>query len=114
VVQAVHQAHLDTTWLTEGAHGGLTVAVFGGVEPTDLPLLRRMQHQAGSALAIALDVDAWTGAAAGSAATTLLGQQGWRAVALGPRDRLDTVWQELGHTSSQASRRAQRPQEVLG
>ena len=114
VVQAVHQPHLDTTWLAEGAHGGLTVAVFGGVEPADLPVLRRMQHQAGSALAIALDVDAWTGASAGPGATTLLGQQGWRAVSLGPRDRLDTVWQELGHTSSQASRRTQHHQEVIG
>jgi hypothetical protein len=102
----VHQGRLDTGWLGEGAHGGLTVAVFGGVETRDLPVLRRMQHQAGSALAIALDVDAWGGARPGSEATRLLGQQGWRSVGLGPRDRLDTVWQELGLTSSQSSRGA--------
>jgi uncharacterized protein (DUF58 family) len=106
VVQPVHQGRLDTGWLGEGAHGGLTVAVFGGVETHDLPVLRRMQHQAGSALAIALDVDAWGGARPGSEATRLLGQQGWRSVGLGPRDRLDTVWQELGLTSSQSSRGA--------
>ncbi|WP_296605580.1 DUF58 domain-containing protein [Nocardioides sp.] len=104
VVQPVQQPRLDTAWLAEGAHGGLTVAVFGGILPPDLPILRRMQHQSGSALAIALDVDAWTGAAAGSSATQALGQQGWRAVSLGPRDRLDAVWQELGHTSAQSSR----------
>jgi len=104
VVQAAQHRQLDTGWLTEGTHGGLTVAVFGAVAPTDLPVLRRMQHQAGSALAIALDVDAWTGASKRAGATQLLGQQGWRTAALGPRDRLDQVWQELGHTSAHSSR----------
>jgi uncharacterized protein (DUF58 family) len=104
VVQAAQHRQLDTGWLTEGTHGGLTVAVFGAVAPTDLPVLRRMQHQAGSALAIALDVDAWTGASKRAGATQLLGQQGWRTTALGPRDRLDQVWQELGLTSSHSSR----------
>ena len=104
VVQAAQHRQLDTGWLTEGTHGGLTVAVFGAVAPTDLPVLRRMQHQAGSALAIALDVDAWTGASKRAGATQLHGQQGWRTAALGPRDRLDQVWQELGHTSAHSSR----------
>ena len=116
VVQAVHQIHLETSWLSEAAHGGLTVAVFGGVEATDLPVLRRMQHQAGSAVAIALDVDAWLGAPAGPGATRVIGQQGWRAVRLGPRDRLDAVWQELGHTSAQSSRggNSTSDQEAVG
>jgi hypothetical protein len=63
-----------------------------------------MHHHAASALAIALDVDAWAGAAAGPGATRVLGQQGWRAVALGPSDRLDTVWQDLGRTSTASHR----------
>jgi uncharacterized protein (DUF58 family) len=109
VVQATQQTRLDTAWLAEGAHGGLTVAVFGGILPADLPVLRRMQHQAASALAISLDVDAWTGLPPGAGATKALGQQGWRAVALGPRDRLDAVWQELGHTSAHSSRGVSRP-----
>jgi hypothetical protein len=114
VVQPVSLPRLDTNWLTEGTHGGLTVAVFGAVYAADLPVLRRMQHQAGSALAIALDVDAWTGVPPGSGSTPLLGQQGWRAVTLGPRDRLDGVWQELGRTSAHASRGAhQRVGEVV-
>jgi hypothetical protein len=85
--------------------GGLTVAVFGSVEAMDIPVLRRMQHHATSALAIALDVDAWVtpGAAAGGA-TPVLAQQGWRAAPLRPRDRLDTVWQELGRSGPQSSR----------
>lgn len=106
VVQATNQTRLDTNWLTEGSHGGLTVAVFGSVLPADLPVLRRMQHQAGSALAVALDVDAWIGNPATTATTQLLGQHGWRTAPLGPRDRLDAVWQELGHTSTQSSRTA--------
>lgn len=109
VVQVTGQNRLDTAWLTEGTHGGLTVAVFGSIVPSDLPVLRRMQAQAGSAMAVALDVDAWTGAAPSAGATQLLGQQGWRSVPLGPRDRLDAVWQELGHTSAQSSR-VGRPQ----
>ena len=60
-------------------------------------------------MAVALDVDAWTGAAPSTAATQMLGQSGWRSVPLGPRDRLDAVWQELGHTSAQSSRTG-RPQ----
>jgi uncharacterized protein (DUF58 family) len=102
VVQAVHQPHLDSGWLAEGTHGGLTVAVFGGVEGHDLPVLRRMRHQAGSAIAIAIDVDAWVSpTASGSGSAPVLAQQGWRAVSLGPRDRLDAVWQELGRSGKQ-------------
>ncbi|MBA2952304.1 DUF58 domain-containing protein [Nocardioides sp. MAH-18] len=119
VVTPVPQARLETSWLGEGAHGGLTVAVFGGIVSHDLPVLRRMQHHAASALAVAVDVDAWIGGAPGTA-TQLLGQQGWRAAPLGPRDRLDAVWQELAHTSAQSARgvaRAAHPEaepEVVG
>lgn len=108
VVTPVQRPRLETGWLTEGAHGGLTVAVLGSVDAADLPVLRRMQHHAGSALAVAVDVDAWTGAAPGDGAARMLAQQGWRAVALRPRDRLDAVWQELGHTSAQNARGVHR------
>jgi uncharacterized protein (DUF58 family) len=104
VVQPVSQPRLETGWLGEGAHGGLTVAVFGAVDPTDLPVLRRMQHHAGSAVAVAVDVDAWIGAPATDGATRVLAQRGWLAAALCPLDRLESVWQELAHTSAQSSR----------
>jgi uncharacterized protein (DUF58 family) len=113
VIQPVQQPRIDTGWLTEGSHGGLTVAVFGGVEPTDQPMLRRMQHQAGTAFAIAVDVDAWVGATTESTAIARLGQQGWRAVSLGPRDRLDAVWQELGRMSAHSSRGVVASREVV-
>ena len=105
VVQAVHQPQLDTGWLAEGGHGGLTVAVFGCIEPMDVPVLRRMRLHATSAMAIALDVEAWAASSGGQAeATYVLAQQGWRAAPLRPRDRLDGVWQELGHSGAHAAR----------
>src|SRR4051812_21342789 len=101
VVQPVQLPRLDTSWLAEASQGGLIVAVVGGVEDHDLPVLRRMHHHAAASMAIAVDVEAWTGVTrrpsgglAGGAMATLA-QQGWRAVGLGPRDRLETVWQEL-------------------
>ena len=59
-----------------------------------------MHHHAAASLAIALDVEAWGGRDAphGRSATALR-QQGWRTVGLGPRDRLETVWQELGRAA---------------
>ncbi len=101
VVQPVQQPLLDSSWLTEAGHGGLTIGIFGSVHATDVPVVRRMQLHAGSALAIALDVDAWLAPGhAGGGSATLLTQQGWRATPLGPRDRLDNVWQDLGRSSA--------------
>lgn len=105
VAQPVQSPRLDTTWLSEQAHGGLTVAVLGSVDAGDVPVLRRMQHHTGSALAVALAVDAWTTSGASGDATPVLAQQGWRAVPLGPRDRLETVWQELSRRSTRAPER---------
>ena len=105
VVQSLQTVRIDTSWLGEQSHGGLTVAVLGSIEAMDVPVLRRMQHHTTSAVAIALDVDAWSAPGAGTGgATPVLAQQGWRAVSLGPRDRLDTVWQDLGRSSRHVSR----------
>ncbi len=96
---------LETGWLTEHGSGGLVVAVLGSLEPMDTPVLRRMNTHAGSALAVALDVEAWVSGGVGSGgATGMLTQQGWRAVPLGPRDRLETAWEELGRGSAQGAR----------
>jgi uncharacterized protein (DUF58 family) len=104
VVQAIPQAHIATDWLAEPTHGGLVVAVVGAVEQADVPVLRRMHHHAGTAVALALDVDAWAGQPATGATAANLTRLGWRAAALGPRDRLDAVWQELGRSSAHVSR----------
>jgi uncharacterized protein (DUF58 family) len=104
VVQADPRPRIDTGWLAEATHGGLMVAVVGSLEPQDLPVLRRMQHHAASAMALALDVDAWVARSTDGGAASALTRQGWRAASLGPRDRLDSVWQELGRSTAHVSR----------
>jgi hypothetical protein len=107
VVQPTAHTQFDMGWLGESANGGLVVAVLGGLDNHDQPMLRRMLHHAGSALAIALDVEQWqpgSGHRAGTDNAAVLGRQGWRAADLRPGDRLETVWQELGRSSSQGAR----------
>ena len=121
VLQTDHRSHLDSSWMGEQGQGGLTIGVFGALSQGDVPLLRRFAHHTTSALAVALDVEAWAvgstrpgsrgavpersagrgaGRSAGSSPRTgpapVLSSAGWRAVAMGPQDRVDTVWEELG------------------
>jgi uncharacterized protein (DUF58 family) len=97
MVEPLPNITVETGWLREHGDGALTVAVVGGLSGPDLSVMRRIQHHAGTSLAVALDVDAWgvTRLPSGGATGWLL-QQGWRAVGLTPEDRIDRVWQELG------------------
>ena len=105
VIEPVAQVRMSSAWIGEQSQGGLTIAVLGGLDQHDLPVLRRIQHHTTSALAIVLDVDAWTSGtgAEGRTAVPVLTQAGWRAVRLGPRDRLASVWRELGRTGNAAA-----------
>ena len=97
VLQTDNRSRMDSTWMGEASQGGLTIAVFGALDQHDVPLLRRIAHHTTSAMAFALDVDAWAGggrATGGSA--PVLTSAGWRAVTLGPQDRMDNAWEELG------------------
>lgn len=106
VVQPVAKVRMDARWLGEQVQGGITIAVLGSVDAHDVPVLRRIQHHATAALAVVLDVEAWlSGAPSAAPGVPLLTQHGWRAVSLGPRDRIDAVWQELGRTGSAAAAR---------
>lgn len=107
VVASDHRAALDASWLVDRARDSLTVAILGGVLPPDVATLRRIVHHSATALAIALDVEAWsTGARrperepagddTGRRTLATLAHAGWRAVSLGPDDRLGNVWEELG------------------
>lgn len=100
VLRADRIVGLDTGWLG-GGRTGLLVAVLGAVAEEDVPALRRLAQHADTALAIVLDVDAWTGGGRatppGGDLRSLLAGHGWRVATMGPRDRLDATWQELGH-----------------
>lgn len=103
VVQIEHSPRLDTAWLAEPGHGGLLIAVLGGVTDNDGRFLKRLQHHAATSAAIALDVDEWAPhlARSGTGSTSaMLAGTGWRAVTLRPRDHLEVVWQELGRLSN--------------
>ena len=78
--------------------------MLGAVGEADAPVLRRMQSHTAVPLALALDVDAWTGRPTGSAAPALAAR-GWRAVGLGPQDPLDVAWQELGNRAGAGAAR---------
>ena len=101
VLSLTDQQHLDNRWLSEGGHSGLLFAVLGDLDERDSPALSRMRHSASGALAVVLDVPAWSRTSAPATLPTArriawLGVNGWRAVAAGPQDPLASVWQELG------------------
>ncbi|WP_110182360.1 DUF58 domain-containing protein [Nocardioides solisilvae] len=104
VVELEARPLMDSRWMAEAGQG-LVVAVVGALQPADQPFMTRLHHHAGTALALALDVDAWAPhlPAVATESRAVLSASGWRAAPLGPADRLDAVWQELG---SQAARGA--------
>jgi uncharacterized protein (DUF58 family) len=97
VVTEVAHPHIDMKWLQDGGHSGLLIGILGSVADHDRPAFVRMRHSASAAMAVALDVPAWgRGGLAGPDPLPWLTSHGWRAVAAGPRDPMQTVWQELG------------------
>lgn len=88
---------------TEQHSTGLVVAVLGALTPTDLAGLSRIRAGATRAMAIVLDVAAWTRAGADQPPVpsareqaAALRNQGWAVVVAGPADKLPAVWHELG------------------
>lgn len=106
VVTPSRRASIDTRWLGEHLPGTLTVAVLGGVGRHDRSVLRRMRHQASSALALVVDVSAWTPRRGdGTEVVPGLVRDGWRAVEVHPGSRLDAAWQQLGPVRTTRVRR---------
>ena len=98
VVTETTHPHSDVGWLQDGGHSGLLIAVLGAVADHDRPVLTRMRHSASNAMALDLDVGAWTrgGTSNGAETVVWLTGRGWRAVTAGPKDPVPSVWQELG------------------
>ncbi|MEQ6903715.1 DUF58 domain-containing protein [Nocardioides sp. YIM 152588] len=107
LVQVTQQPRIDLSWCGEQNHGGLLVAVLGGLSAGDVPALRRLRHDAATALAIELDLAAWAGAGATGATDEAprAAGLGWRSVSIGPHDRLDAAWRDLGRRGHRAGAR---------
>jgi uncharacterized protein (DUF58 family) len=111
VVAQSERPDLDTRWLQDPGHSGLLVAVVGGVGDHDKAAFSRMRHTAATAMAVALDVDAWGGFGPGgqddreTPGAVWLRAQGWQAVGAAPSAPLSAVWQELGLTAGGTARR---------
>jgi uncharacterized protein (DUF58 family) len=105
LVTTTQKAVIDTGWTGDQTRGGLVVAVLGGLEQNDSIALRQIRHDAGTALAMVLDVDQWSGRRAPGQAepSPTVAGLGWRTVTLGPRDRLDSAWRDLGRASGRAA-----------
>jgi uncharacterized protein (DUF58 family) len=111
VVTHADRPDLDTRWLQDPGHSGLLVAVVGAVADHDRAAFTRMRHTAATAMAVALDVEAWAGVRTGGEGHDPIGvirlrAQGWQTVAAAPDMPLSAVWQELGLSSGAAARRA--------
>jgi uncharacterized protein (DUF58 family) len=82
---------------------GLVVAVVGALSEADITALGSLRVGATRALAIVVDGAAWvrpgstTGGGSMPAAqqAAALRHRGWSAVVAGPRDRLESVWQDV-------------------
>jgi uncharacterized protein (DUF58 family) len=114
VLEATSRQTIASDWLADTGHGGLVVGVLGKVDPVDHAVLRRMRHHAGAALALALDVDAWSpGVPPGPGSAPTLIRLGWPAVGVRPGDRLDLAWQDLGRLFGRGARSAGATEEEL-
>jgi hypothetical protein len=102
VLVSTPRVDIDAGWLTEAQRTGLLVAVLGRTVATDGPVLARMRHAAGTALALTVDEQS----------APLLAATGWRAATALPGDPLASVWQELGRTAGRGSGRAADPAGV--
>ncbi len=97
VVADIGHPHLDVRWVDDAGHSGLLIAVLGALGEHDKAALSRIRHSAATAMAMALDVPAWTAGERPRDGTTgaWLTAHGWRAVTVGPQDPVASVWQDL-------------------
>jgi uncharacterized protein (DUF58 family) len=101
--------HTEFAGGAEYHSSGLVIAVLGAVSSTDLAGLSRLRAGSTRALAILIDVAAWSRTdgrstqvtAAADEQAAALRRQGWTVVVAGPGDRLATLWGDLGRIGSQ-------------
>ncbi len=98
--------HRELAGGSEHHSSGLVVAVLGAVTATDIAALSRLRGGATRALALLLDVSAWSardlrdsraGSADAEEQAVALRRRGWAVVVADPADRLPTLWNDLGN-----------------
>lgn len=108
---AIVQTHPSTEFAGRNSDhsSGLVIAVLGAVSPADVVALSRLRAGATRALAILIDVSAWSrhdpqprSSNTVEAQATILRREGWSVVVAAPGDRLTRLWQELGSSRSDA------------
>jgi uncharacterized protein (DUF58 family) len=101
VLTEISHPHIDVRWMNDAGHSGLLIAVLGALSDHDKASLSRMRHSAATAMAVSLDVTAWTRNERPPAIDndSWLSAHGWRAVSAGPTDAIPAVWQDLALSS---------------
>jgi hypothetical protein len=97
----------DVAPLLRRGGDGLLVAILGAVDLDQAAELARLAH-ATTAVALVLDVAAWTpgvryperGATAGEQGAMLLQRSGWRVVRVRAGDSVATIWPQVARHSS--------------
>lgn len=96
---------------SEQHSSGLVVAVLGDLAPTDIAALSRLRAGSSRALAVLVDVAAWTradnrdsGHSDAEEQAAALRRQGWSVVVAGPTDRLPALWSQLSASGPEGRR----------
>jgi len=91
---------------TDHTAAGLVVAILGETTPSDVASLAGLKTGATRALAILLDVSAWSRSGSGGARlpasaedqARLMRRQGWTVMVARPADRMATLWKDLARS----------------
>jgi len=112
VIQLSARATFDLT-STDHSAAGLVIAILGETTPADVAGLAGLKAGSTRALAILLDVAAWSRSSSGGRATVsaddqaqVLRRQGWTVMVARPGDRMSTLWKDLARSRPSTFRTA--------
>ena len=105
VIQLSARGSFDLTSSDHSA-AGLVIAILGETNPSDVASLAGLKTGATRALAILLDVSAWSRSDPGGLRLAesaddqaqLMRRQGWTVMVARPGDQMSTVWKDLARS----------------
>ena len=112
VIQLSNRADFDITTSDYSAAGLVIAMIIGETTPSDVASLAGLKAGATRALAILLDVGAWSRsdvpttrvAASAQEQAQLMRRQGWTVLIAHPGDRMATLWKDLARSRPSVSR----------